>query len=145
MSTPSASELPLYVRSGAIVPMQPLTQSTDEKPDGPLTLRVFPGDDCHGELYQDDGKSYDFRKGIYLRLHFTCSVATDGALSVNVTKADGRFKPWWTSMRIEAVGWNPAGKASAMSGKGLVPVEKTTLGWAATVSYTGAGENVILR
>src|SRR3989454_911185 len=32
-------EMPLYVRAGAIVPMQPVVQYTDEKPNGPLELR----------------------------------------------------------------------------------------------------------
>ena len=31
-----------FVRAGAIIPEQPLVQSTDEKPQGPLTLRVYP-------------------------------------------------------------------------------------------------------
>src|SRR5207249_11424864 len=34
-------EMPLYVRAGAIVPMQPVVQYTDEKPTGPLELRVY--------------------------------------------------------------------------------------------------------
>ena len=34
--------LPVFARAGAIVPQQPLIQSTDEKPQGPLTLRVYP-------------------------------------------------------------------------------------------------------
>ena len=34
--------LPVFVRAGSIVPEQPLVQSTDEKPVGPLTLRVYP-------------------------------------------------------------------------------------------------------
>jgi len=48
-------------------PEQPLVQSTDEKPQGPLTLRVYPsalpGKDCGGSLYLDDGTSYAFKKG----------------------------------------------------------------------------------
>ena len=66
----------MFVRAGAIVPEQPLVQSTDEKPQGPLTLRVYPptepGEDCAGSLYLDDGVSYDFRKGDFLRMGFTC-------------------------------------------------------------------------
>src|SRR2546427_9937796 len=39
-------EMPLYVRAGAILPMQPVVQYTGETPDGPLQLRVYPGNDC---------------------------------------------------------------------------------------------------
>ena len=44
--TPELAVLPVYVRGGSIVPMQPLTQSTMEVPKGPLTLRVYPGNHC---------------------------------------------------------------------------------------------------
>ena len=51
--------LPVFVRAGAIVPEQPLVQSTDEKPEGPLTLRVYPptapGADCEGSLIWTTG------------------------------------------------------------------------------------------
>ncbi len=42
MVAPKLDELPMYVRAGTILPMAPVVQSTMEKPDGPLTLRVFP-------------------------------------------------------------------------------------------------------
>ena len=59
--TPKLADLPVYVREGAILPIAPLTQSTEETPVGPLTLRVYAGENCHGDLYQDDGKSFAFR------------------------------------------------------------------------------------
>ncbi len=72
----TVSTLPVFVRAGAIVPEQPLVQSTDEKPQGPLTLRVYPpakpGENCAGSLYLDDGVSYDFKKGDFLRVGFAC-------------------------------------------------------------------------
>ena len=36
---PKLDQLPVFARSGAIIPMQPLVQSTDEVPDGPLEVR----------------------------------------------------------------------------------------------------------
>ncbi|HEY1161313.1 MAG TPA: TIM-barrel domain-containing protein, partial [Terracidiphilus sp.] len=72
----SLDTLPVFVRSGVIVPEQPLVQSTGEKPQGPLTLRVYPpaqpGKDCGGSLYLDDGISYAFQKGGFLRVAFNC-------------------------------------------------------------------------
>src|SRR5215471_2497793 len=41
---PRLDEMPLYVRAGAIVPMQAVVQNTGETPDGPLALRVYPGE-----------------------------------------------------------------------------------------------------
>src|SRR5262249_48614184 len=60
---PAIDEVPLFVRAGAIVPMQPVIQHTGEKPNGPLELRVYlPSPDtaasCSGSLYQDDGHTF---------------------------------------------------------------------------------------
>jgi alpha-glucosidase len=105
--------LPVFVRAGAIVPEQPLVQSTDEKPQGPLTLRVYPptaiGNECGGSLYLDDGVSYDFRKGQFLRMKFTCRLSAQGII-VTVAPREGKFAPWWRQLSVEVYG---AGKAAA--------------------------------
>jgi alpha-glucosidase len=147
MAQPGLADLPVYARGGSIVPMQPLVESTEEKPNGPLTLRVFlpaPGADCHGDVYTDDGKSYDFRKGAYLRLHVTCSVGADGSLTVSVPQRDGSFTPWWTQLRIEAVGFAPK-SSQASAGSQTMPLEKTPLGWATTIADTGKAQTVVMR
>lgn len=56
--------MPLYVRAGAIIPMQPVMQSTDERPLEELTLRIWPG---HGEfrLYEDDGHTFEYQTGAF--------------------------------------------------------------------------------
>jgi len=99
--------LPVFVRAGSIVPEQPLVQSTDEKPVGPLTLRVYPptalGADCEGSLYLDDGVSYDFKKGDYLRVQFACRLSVQG-LIVTVAPRKGTFQPWWKLLAIEVYG-----------------------------------------
>ena len=99
--------LPVFVRAGAIIPQQPLVQSTDEKPEGPLTLRVYPpsasGEACSGNIYLDDGVSYDFKKGEYLRDLFTCRLTAQG-LIVTVAPRQGTFPPWWNLLSIEVYG-----------------------------------------
>ncbi len=37
--------MPLYVRAGAVIPMGPVKQYTDEPSDEPMTLVVYPGAD----------------------------------------------------------------------------------------------------
>ena len=109
--------LPVFVRAGAIVPEQPLVQSTDEKPQGPLTLRVYPptaiGNDCGGTLYLDDGVSYDFKKGQFLRVKFTCRLSSQG-VTVTVAPREGKFMPWWRQLSVEVYGAaKPAANATA--------------------------------
>jgi alpha-glucosidase (family GH31 glycosyl hydrolase) len=68
--------LPLYVRAGAILPMDPLRQYTGEQVDGPLVLTVYPGVDGASALYGDDGQSFDFRKGVFMRMEMQWSQST---------------------------------------------------------------------
>ena len=99
--------LPVFVRAGAIIPQQPLVQSTEEKPQGPLTLRVYPplagGGDCSGSLYLDDGISFDFKKGDFLRTQFTCRLSAQGVI-VTVAPREGSFEPWWKLLSVEVYG-----------------------------------------
>src|SRR5258708_36234905 len=63
---------PVYVRGGSILPLQPLIQNTDETPIGPLELRIYPGQECAGSLYLDDGHTFRYQHGEFLRQTFTC-------------------------------------------------------------------------
>jgi alpha-glucosidase len=122
MVTPKLEVLPVYVRGGTILPIAPLTQSTAETPRGPLTLRVYPSgaDPCTGEVYTDDGHTFDFRNGAFARVHFTCEVAADGSLQLNIAKQEGNWKPWWHAYRVEVMGWTPKKKQATVNGKTTV-------------------------
>jgi len=100
---PRLEELPLYVRAGAILPMQTLVQSTSETPAGPLKLRVYPGDDCHGALYMDDGHTYAYQKNEFLRTEYTCQM-TGNSISINGKTVNGTYHPWWSSTEVTVYG-----------------------------------------
>ncbi len=46
-------EIPVYVKGGAIVPMQPKMRNIAEKPVDPLILTIFPGPDAETRVYED--------------------------------------------------------------------------------------------
>ena len=100
---PSLGDLPLFVRGGAIVPHQPLVQSTSETPKGPLELRVYPGPDCRGSLYLDDGVTFDYQKGIFLRLPLSCE-PTENGISVKTGPQEGSYVPWFQSIAFVVYG-----------------------------------------
>jgi alpha-glucosidase len=105
---PRLDEVPLYVRAGAIVPMQPLVQYTGEKPDGPLQLRVYlptstAGNNCRGSLYLDDGHTYAYQKGEFLRVNYSCEVST-AFVRVVSTVEKSAYLPWWKSAELTLVG-----------------------------------------
>jgi alpha-glucosidase len=113
--------LPVFARAGSIVPEQPLVQSTDETPQGPLTLRVYPpvgtDKDCYGNLYLDDGVSYDFKKGDSLRVDFACKQTAQG-LMVTVSPHKGSFAPWWKLVSIEVYGATKPAVGASTAGLG---------------------------
>ena len=60
--------MPIYARSGAILPLGPVRQYTAEPADGPLTIVVYPGRDGVFSLYEDDGRTFEYRRGQYMRI-----------------------------------------------------------------------------
>ena len=58
--------MPLYVRAGSILPLGPVKQHTGEASTGPFSISIYPGQDGSFLLYDDDGKSFDYRKGEWM-------------------------------------------------------------------------------
>lgn len=104
---PEMATVPVYVRGGAILPLQELVQNTDEIPNGPLTLRVYlpaAGERCEGSIYGDDGHSLNYRKGDFYRNNITCAVARDGSVTIKIDAREGGYRPRWKNLRVELVG-----------------------------------------
>jgi alpha-glucosidase len=104
---PALDQVPVYVRAGAIVPRQPLVQNTGEIPKGPLGLSVYPGPDCKGTLYEDDGHSLDYEKGSFLRVNYSCQVGANAIKIVSAVEKDG-YKPWWNTSELTVFGMDKA-------------------------------------
>ena len=100
---PRLDEMPLFVRAGAILPMQMVVQHSGETPEGPLQLRVYPGEDCGGSLYQDDGHTFAYQKGEILRINYSCAVSP-ASVTVTSTVEKNAFKPWWSSAALTVYG-----------------------------------------
>ncbi len=114
--TPKLDVLPVYVRPGAIIPKQPLVESTMQTPKGALELNVYPGDDCHGSIYLDDGSSFAYRKGVFLRQGVSCDAG-----KIAFSAREGSYKPWWTGINVVIHGWTGAAPSVTLAGK-AVPV-----------------------
>jgi len=67
------SEIPLYVREGAILPFGPELQYVMEKPADPIRLYVYTGRDGSFTLYEDEGINYNYEQGQYATLPITWS------------------------------------------------------------------------
>jgi alpha-glucosidase len=117
---PALDELPLYVRAGAIIPMQPVVQSTSEKPNGPLQLRVYPGEDCRGSLYEDDGHTFAFQRGEFLRANYSCRLSGNSVTIEASSQAD-KFQPWWNATEVTV--FNAASKPNEVRVRGAATNE----------------------
>lgn len=60
--------MPLHVRAGAIIPNGPEKQWVDQQVEGPLAVTVYPGADGLFTLYEDDGRTFDYRRGEWMGL-----------------------------------------------------------------------------
>jgi alpha-glucosidase len=116
--TPELASVPVFVHAGSILPIAPLVQSTNETPQGLLTLRVYTGDSCSGSLYQDDGRTYAYENGAFLRMTFTCKI-TAGGFELHGDAQQGTYSPWWKNVRVEVYGWKPSTKVALLNGKAL--------------------------
>jgi alpha-glucosidase (family GH31 glycosyl hydrolase) len=58
--------IPLYVRAGSTLPIGAVKQYTAEQVDQPLSVSIFPGADSSFLLYEDDGRSFNYRKGEWM-------------------------------------------------------------------------------
>lgn len=98
--------MPIYVRAGALVPVDPLRQYVSQPVSEPTTLRIYPGADGKFTLYDDDGESLGYRDGsdpkmIWIRFRWN-----DEARRL-VVEPDPRMKTWPGGKRrftIELVG-----------------------------------------
>ncbi len=142
---PELAELPVFVRAGSVLPMEPLVQSTSETPDGPLTLRIYAGNSCSGDLYLDDGKSYAFERGDFLRMHFTCKVTPDG-LELSIGAHQGPYAAWWKQIHAEIFGWTPKQNQVLIKGNPTpIAMEKLPQGVSLNVTDDGKGLELELR
>jgi alpha-glucosidase len=71
--TPSPlNKLPVFVKAGAIIPIQKLVQNTGENPGDTLEIHIYAGDgDTHYVYYEDDGATYNYEKGDYFKREIT--------------------------------------------------------------------------
>ncbi|MDR0430422.1 MAG: DUF5110 domain-containing protein [Tannerellaceae bacterium] len=81
--------MPLYVKAGSIVPVGEEIQYTSEKPDAPITLYVYAGEDASFVLYEDEGTNYNYEKGKYSTISIQYN---DRAKKVTFNERQGGFE-----------------------------------------------------
>ncbi len=63
--------MPLHVRAGSILPLGPIRLYAEEPVEVPTTLVVYPGRDGSAALYEDDYRTFNYRKGEWMLMEMT--------------------------------------------------------------------------
>lgn len=91
--------LPLFVRAGAVIPFGPVEQYAGEQPDAPVTLVVYPGADGACTLYDDDGSTFDYRRGVWMGAQVEWDDA-ERTLSLRRAAGSGPVRPGWRRLTV---------------------------------------------
>lgn len=89
VETPLES-LPVFVKSGSIIPFQDEVPFDDNKSYGRLTLEIFPGEKGEFTLYEDDNKSENYQNGDFAATKFLTKTVSNKT-SITLEKSQGRF------------------------------------------------------
>jgi Glycosyl hydrolases family 31 TIM-barrel domain/Domain of unknown function (DUF5110)/Glycosyl hydrolase family 31 C-terminal domain len=89
----SIDQIPVYLREGAIVPMQPHMLYTGQKPVDPLIVNVWPlepGASSSYSVYEDSGVSVEYQSGVFARTPIKATQTGD-TLRVEIGPVEGSY------------------------------------------------------
>jgi alpha-glucosidase len=89
----SIEQTPVYLKAGAIVPMQPAMAHTGEKPVDPLIVNVWPlapGESSSYKVYEDSGVSVEYQRGVFARTPIKAAQTGD-TLRVEIGPVEGSY------------------------------------------------------
>ena len=81
-------EIPLYIKSGSIIPFGPQVQYATEKKWDDLEIRVYVGANGEFTLYEDENDNYNYEKGAYSTITFTWN---DAKKALTISNRKGSF------------------------------------------------------
>ncbi len=136
----SIDQTPVYLKGGAIVPMQPPMLYTGQKPVDPLIVNVWPlkpGESSSYSVYEDSGESVAYQRGVFARTPIKAAQTGD-TLRVEIGPAQGSYPGMLRSRSYELrlpADWPPeavtvngvAVKKADAQGKGGWSYEGNTL------------------
>jgi alpha-glucosidase/alpha-D-xyloside xylohydrolase len=94
--------MPIYVRAGAIIPLDPIRQYISQPVSAPTTLKIFPGADGEFTLYDDDSQSLGYKNGSDTKTIWIRCRWNDAARTLTLEPGE-RMKKWPGGERIFSV------------------------------------------
>jgi len=91
-------DLPVFVKAGAIIPMQSIVQNTKEKGDGILYLHIWKGNEkCSFVYYEDDGETYAYENSSFYKRNIIYDALSNSLL---LDKKEGNYTSKFTKVKI---------------------------------------------
>lgn len=91
--------MPLYVKAGSIIPTGKVIQSTKEEQKD-LTICVYTGTNGSFTLYEDNGTTYDYEKGIYSTISLDYNEA---AKQLTIANRQGSYPGMFKERNISVI------------------------------------------
>ena len=88
----AVDETPVFVREGALIPEQDVSDYSDQKPLDTLILNVFGSGKGRFELYEDDGISLDYAQGQHALTAMTYATSSNGLHHLVIEPTKGAFQ-----------------------------------------------------
>jgi alpha-glucosidase len=113
--------LPLFVKAGAIVPMQSVVQFTAQKPDGTLYLHIYNnkttdknGAKASFTYYEDDGETYRYQQKDFAKREI---VLESSRKKITFAKHEGTMPSKFTSIKLILHGFDALPAEILVAGK----------------------------
>lgn len=84
-------QIPVFIREGSIIPRAPVAQSTSEQALNLRTLDIYCESPAQFDLYEDDGTSFDYERGVSLSSALTCTPGHSKV--VEIKRVSGSWAP----------------------------------------------------
>jgi alpha-D-xyloside xylohydrolase len=116
--------IPLYVKTGSIIPVGPKVQFATEKKWDNLEIRVYEGANAEFTLYEDENDNYNYEKGVCSTITFNWN---DTKKVLTISDRKGSFPGMLTGRKFNIV------KVTTIDGTGMNLAEKP----GKVIDYTG--------
>jgi alpha-glucosidase len=101
--------IPMFVRGGGFIFRQPVIQSTDQMPGNSLRVLIAPAHESESSLYEDNGKTLDYRQGDLMKRRFK-QASDDHLTTIQISAPEGTYRPAKRDLVLQTWSdWEPKG------------------------------------
>ena len=133
-------DIPLFIKSGAIIPSTPVMNYVGEKPVQTVSVDIFPSAaKTNFTYYDDDGATYGYEKGAYFSQAISVQESKDGVV-LEIAPKTGKYTP--TLQYYLCKVHRRAASAVQIDGKTVKQSPENTDGKAVNGEAWGTGKDV---